>query len=76
MADKYDGITRVIRIASDSSTSCPICSHHFSFDDMMFQLQVNHFLQEHDFRLLHVGQETGRDHKGDETDITVAVVGQ
>ncbi len=37
---------------------------------------VNHYLKEHGYKLIHIGQETGSDREGNLWQNTVAVVGK
>ena len=45
-------------------------------DQTDFEVKVNHYLQEHGYKLLHVGQETSNDMDGNPWQETVAILGK
>lgn len=73
---RFDGVSKVAHIRSDTESPCEECGEAVDGDD--FAAAVNHYLQEHAWRLLHTGQETALPHTDDEEayEVTVAVVGR
>jgi hypothetical protein len=69
-----EDIKSVIHISSDVGTGCKHCEAHIDgpndFDD-----SVNHYIQAHGYRLLHVGSQAGSDYEGKTCHFTVAVLG-
>lgn len=53
----YQNIKQIVHISTNFETDCKECNvvtfHCDSFGDA-----VNHYLKKHDYKLLHVGQET------------------
>ncbi len=77
MAD-FKGITHVVEISSVIGKSCEHCSEAIGggyADDQSIDKSINHYIQEHGYKLLHIGSETTRDDKGRPYDTTVAVLG-
>jgi len=64
-----------IYLSTSIEGNCKICGFQFSEYDG-FSGQINHFLEKHNYKLLHVGQETSRDDKGSPWQSTVAIVGR
>ena len=67
---------RTTRVASNSSRGCEHCGASLGHggggsvsDD------INHFIEEHGYRLLHVGTETSPDPEGHPWHATVAILG-
>ena len=66
----------VVRVSNDDLYgTCRVCGDGFSGLGSDFELKVNHYLQEHGYRILHVGQETTRDEDENPWQITVAILG-
>ena len=70
----YEGIKEVSVTDTDTYQACPHCGSA-NFGASEFEKGLNHLLQAHKGRLLHVGQETGYDASGELQFKTVAVVG-
>ena len=72
-----EGVEAVYEIRSNIWTACPVCGEGIgsAVDGDDTEERVNHFLQQHPCRLLHVGQETTRDDEGNFWHLTVYVLG-
>jgi hypothetical protein len=66
-------IVRVARVSSNILEPCPVC-RTFQIGGEEFAASINHLIQ-HDYRLLHVGQESARDDNGALVQHTIAVLG-
>ncbi len=65
---------RVIKLSSDRTFgSCDICKE--SFSDELDEV-ANHYVQQHGFAFVHVGQETTNDQSGKPWQMTVIIVGK
>ena len=53
---------------------CEHCERFVGGD--LFADSVNHYIEEHGYKVLHVGAETSRDMEGKPWDMTVAVLGR
>lgn len=69
----YKEISNVVHISTWSGGRCKHCDISIGVDD--FEESVNHYIQEHNYKLLHVGQESVP-HTGDVCFATVAVLGK
>jgi hypothetical protein len=67
-------IRYVVRVTSDVSTACKECGALVT-GTADFTDTVNHYLEEHKYRLLHVGSEAATDYNGERCHITVAIAG-
>jgi len=63
----------VVQVTTTVSTRCEHCEKWVDSED--FQGSVNHYIEQHGYKLLHVGQETTRDMDGKPWHSTVAVLG-
>jgi hypothetical protein len=71
----YDGIRHVVRVTTESSrASCEHCHHEQGGLD--FPASINHYIEQHGYRLLHVGTETTDDKNGNPWHCTIAVLGK
>jgi hypothetical protein len=70
----YEGIRHVVRVTTDSSASCEHCQEQMSMD--RFPKLVNHYIERHGYRLLHVGTETTDDSKANPWHTTIAILGK
>ncbi len=68
----YKDIKHVIHISNDEGTNCEQCD--FSIGNNLAN-SVNHYINEHKYRLLHVGQETSQK-DGLPFQITVSTLGK
>ena len=64
----------VIHISSNISARCEHCD--FSIDSDCFDKSVNHYIDQHGYKLLHVGTETILGPSGEPWHTTVAIVGK
>jgi hypothetical protein len=51
----YSEIDGIVHISTTLSTGCKHC--HTTIGGDRFEESVNHYIHEHDYKLLHVGQE-------------------
>jgi hypothetical protein len=73
VADTLLALKELIRISSNESRMCPLCD--FELDGIhKFEDCCNHLLQDHNFKCVHVGQETYG--LGEPFHCTVAVFGK
>ena len=63
----------IVHIDTNISKGCEHC--HFSIGGDRFAESVNHYIEEHGYKLLHIGQETTGDASAP-WQTTVAVVGK
>jgi hypothetical protein len=66
------GTERVVQISSAIGERCKHCAQQIGTD--RFAESINHYIQEHNYRLLHVGQQT-EDGSDGPWQTTVAVLG-
>jgi hypothetical protein len=71
----YAGIRHVIYLSTNSSARCEFCEEAFGFMSLEVAKGINHLLQNHGCRLLHVGTETSHDDEGKPWHSTVAILG-
>lgn len=69
----YEGIKHVVHISTDFGTHCEHCST--SIGTEKFAESINHYIEQHGYRLLHVGTETIRDADGNPWHTSVASLG-
>ncbi len=74
MSESFPAVRHIVRIDTNISSQCEHCSEWIGGKD--FAKSVNHYLEGHDYGLLHVGQETIHGPDGNPWHITVAVVGK
>jgi hypothetical protein len=68
-----DDVEEIVVVSTNISQPCKFgCTLLYGGDD--FQSNVNHYLKEHDYKLLHVGQESEVDSEGMSYHTTVAVL--
>jgi len=70
----YEGVNHVVHISTDESKGCEHCAFRIGTDN--FAESINHYISDHGYKLLHVGQETSHDSMGNPFQLTVAVVGK
>lgn len=64
----------VVHITTDVSKGCEHC--HFTIGSDRLAESINHYISEHGYKLLHVGQETTSDQDGKPWHTTAAVLGK
>lgn len=69
----YEGIKHVVHISTDTEEHCEHCD--VSFDHEKIAESINHYIEQHGYRLLHVGTESCHDMNGDLWHSSVAVLG-
>lgn len=69
----YVGVKGIVEVSSDVSRSCELCDFFVKHDE--FSDAVNHYIADHGFRLLHVGNRTVRDYNDHPCDTLIAVLG-
>ncbi|EGR3108320.1 hypothetical protein DNG97_06920 [Vibrio parahaemolyticus] len=65
---------RTFKLSSDIGESCPEPSCSFYCDTGEFAKSIDHLVNEHEYKLVHVGQETTRDDTGENWQTTVAIL--
>jgi hypothetical protein len=70
----YEGVERVFNISTDVSERCEHCEQMAG--GSLFAESIYHYIEDHGYRLLHVGEETTRDTDGTPWNMTVAVLGR
>jgi hypothetical protein len=70
----YEGLTHIVHVSTDIGTSCEQCSTPIGLED--FAKSVNHHIEQHAYKVLHVGTETSHDMDGKVWHSTVAVLGK
>ena len=73
-ASPYRGITHVVHLDEDEGQDCEECGQVFGFDEVA--ASINHYLERHGYRLLHVGMQTSQDDDSKIWHTTVAMVGK
>ena len=71
----YEDIEHIVHISTNMESSCQICGERQT-DPEYFEKLVNHYLEKHGYKLLHIGSEWERDAEGKSCHHTVAVVGK
>lgn len=69
-----DQVNSIVRISSNISEGCKHCATKIGGDD--YADSVNHYIQEHGYRLLHIGTETVMGPECEAWHTTVAVLGK
>jgi hypothetical protein len=67
-------IDQIVKISTDIGTGCKHCGESIGLD--RFEESVNHYIKAHNYKLLHVGQETTYSQEGSPWHSTVAVLGK
>ncbi len=70
----YAGVQHVVYVSTNISSGCQHC--HQQIDGEEFAESVNHYIQQHGYRLLHVGSQTDRGDRDELWHFTVAVLGK
>ena len=69
----YKGIKHVVHISTNSLGASKHCQERIGSD---FAESVNHYVQKHGYKVLHVGAEWSADMDGKSCHHTIAVVGK
>jgi hypothetical protein len=54
---RYEGVKHVVDISTNISKGCEECSKQIGGPDSLAE-SINHYIEKHGYRLLHVGTET------------------
>ncbi len=68
-----EGVARTTKVSTDISRGCEHCGASIGYED--FTGAVNHFIQTHGYKLIHVGTETISDRDDKPWHTTVAILG-
>lgn len=75
----YEGIRHVVHISTNISTSCEHCSKSVGGypgdGEHSLAESINHYIEKHGYKLLHLGTETSHDTEGKPWHSTIAVLG-
>jgi len=74
MSTLYEGICHVIHVSTDIGTHCEHCAEWIGSERLA--KSINHYIEDHGYKLLHVGTETTCDDGGKPWHTTVAVLGR
>jgi len=72
--NQYAGLGSVVKLDTNISKACLHCPGEF-FDGEDIDNAINHYVQKHHYRVLHVGTETSHGQDGKPWHNTVAIVG-
>jgi len=71
----YKGIKHVVHISTDVTKGCEHCS--FLIGGENFSESINHYIEQHGYKLLHVGTETIHNQTdGSSWHMTIAILGK
>jgi len=70
----YEGISHVVHVSNDDGNTCEHCDYSLGTDNIA--KSINHYVETHQYKLLHVGQETSHDTNGNQFQLTVALLGK
>jgi hypothetical protein len=70
----FEGITHVVSLSTDEGKGCEHCDTQVGSED--FTGSINHYIEQHGYKLLFIGQESSRDYEGNPWQIIVAIVGK
>ena len=66
------GFNSLVYLKADTGNGCQYCTDLDSESDL--HEQINHYTEEHDYKLLHIGAEVNRDNKGELFNVELAVL--
>lgn len=70
----YEGVQHVVYVSTDIGTGCEHCGTQIGLE--RFAESINHYMEQHGYRLLHVGTGTSHDMDGKPWHSTIAVLGK
>ena len=70
----YKSIKHVVQISTNIGTGCEHCNTQIGLEK--FPESINHYVEQHGYKLLHVGTETSDDTNGNPWHSTVALLGK
>ena len=59
----YEGVTHTVKISTNVNRTCQYCDQSLG-GPAFFTKPVNHYIDVHDYKLLHVGTETSHAEEG------------
>lgn len=71
----YKGVKHTIYLSTDTGYRCEICSHEGEWNHN-FAKAINHYIEKHGYKILHIGQDAKETGKGNPISDTVAVLGK
>lgn len=73
----YNGVTHVVYLSSNTVKShCDDCIFSFDSNRDALDSRINHYLKDHQYKILHVGTESDNSSTGHPWHNTVAVLGK
>lgn len=69
----YEDVKHVVQISTDTMTGCEHCNEKIGHE--RFAESINHYIEQHGYKLLHVGTETTHGDEGP-WHSTVAILGK
>ncbi len=70
----YEDVKHVVHVSTGIDTGCEHCVKEIGSEG--FAKSVNHYIDKHSYKLLHVGSETVHDDTGKPWHTTVAILGK
>jgi hypothetical protein len=74
MSNQFVDFKHIVHISTNITTSCEHCSTPIASENLADN--VNHYMDKHGYKLLHVGGENDQDNEGKSIQHTVAVLGK
>jgi len=71
----YDGVGKVVEVSTNIGSGCADCGTWLDGSEK-FSESINHYIQQHGYRLLHVGGDTTHGNDGTPWHNTLAVLGK
>lgn len=72
-----DDIKKIIHISTEHEPFCEFCKYQHNYEKLYdIDFAVNHYIEKHGYKLLHLGSETNFDTEGNLLTSTVAIVGK
>jgi hypothetical protein len=72
----YEGVGHIVHLSTGTVRACHHCNDPIPYGGDDFAENVNHYIEKHGYRLLHIGVETSHDADGKPWNDTVAVLGR
>jgi hypothetical protein len=70
----YKGIKHVVHVSTNTLSTCEHCDTKIGLEK--FDESINHYIEQHGYKLLHVGTETSHDTEGKPWNSSVALLGK
>ena len=68
-------VEHIVKLSTDRSTACDECDYCVGRMGSDIATDADHYITEHGYKILHVGQEKGLDNEGRPFQMTVIVLG-